>query len=177
MKINAASPFSTAASSDGLGLWPKSPSSVERSIGWRGRDIFASGLISWPDLFKQGTKQIFEERSRRKRAFEEKFGIHLRSESWSLPGVPKSNIGIAESIYRARISVYGKHIRTCIAHLGFERSLVEVPNLADAAENTARKQLLACYRGYPERALFTGFPQDATWRRVGLEPRDFAIMR
>ena len=47
----------------------------------------------------------------------------------------------------------------------------------DATENIVRKQLLGYYRGYPQQGLFNGFPRDAAWRRVELEPPDFETMR
>jgi hypothetical protein len=60
-------------------------------------------------------------------------------------------------------------------HLGAERSVIETPNIRDAAENALRLRILA-YRGYPGQFLFAGFPQ-VTWHRVRLEPSDFERMR
>jgi hypothetical protein len=60
---------------------------------------------------------------------------------------------------------------------GRDRNLIDNPNLLDEMENADRKSVL-CYRGYEKREwLFSGFPLDAVWRRVRLEPRDFKIMR
>jgi hypothetical protein len=56
------------------------------------------------------------------------------------------------------------------------RALIEAPDVSNEAENAARRHLLA-YRGYPDRLLFTGFPANATWRRIRLEPQDFVQMR
>jgi hypothetical protein len=74
-------------------------------------------------------------------------------------------------------SRYGDIIRRSLTQFGLERGLIDEPNLADAAENAIRKQLLA-FRGYEARtALFTGFPRDASWRRVTLEVPDFETIR
>jgi len=56
------------------------------------------------------------------------------------------------------------------------RALIEAPNFKDAAENAARRTLLG-YRGYPDTALFHGFPVNVTWHLVRLELQDFARMR
>ncbi len=62
--------------------------------------------------------------------------------------------------------------------LGRTRALVENPNYSDTAENEDRKTiLLSAYRGYPDALLFRGFPGDAQWFRVKLEPLDFDSMR
>ena len=64
-----------------------------------------------------------------------------------------------------------------LRQLGINRSVVDKPNPADPAENTARRTLLQ-YRGYCSREfLFARFPFDVEWRRVLLEPRDFETMR
>jgi hypothetical protein len=73
-------------------------------------------------------------------------------------------------------SRYRKFIMQHLRRLGFEERLIDLPNLADAAENNVRESLL-CYRGWPNTALFQGFPKDAAWRRVLLEARDFETMR
>jgi hypothetical protein len=75
-----------------------------------------------------------------------------------------------------RSSRYRQLIMQNLARVGFEERLIDSPNLADARENNARERLL-CYRGWPNTFLFQGFPRDATWRRVLLEPRDFEAMR
>lgn len=56
------------------------------------------------------------------------------------------------------------------------RILVERPNVDDVNENAVRRNLLA-YRGYPDAALFTGFPANPTWHKVRLEWSDFERMR
>ncbi|PWT97639.1 MAG: hypothetical protein C5B51_30925 [Terriglobia bacterium] len=65
-----------------------------------------------------------------------------------------------------------------LATIGRLRELIDEPNLADSAENSARRTLLDFYRGYERRILvFLGFPPDATWRRVLLEEGDFFRLR
>jgi hypothetical protein len=74
-------------------------------------------------------------------------------------------------------SRYDDHITGHMTQMGFTRKLIDEPNLADANENRARKALLG-YRGYEvRRYLFSGFPLDATWRRVALEEADFRELR
>jgi hypothetical protein len=55
-------------------------------------------------------------------------------------------------------------------------ALIVAPDFNDVAENAARRRLLA-YRGYPDKALFEGFPAGVTWYLVRLEPQDFVRMR
>jgi hypothetical protein len=53
-------------------------------------------------------------------------------------------------------------------------SLIDAADLADACAGGTRKVVLGAVRGYGRNgALFTGFPQDTTWRRVQVEPSDF----
>lgn len=55
--------------------------------------------------------------------------------------------------------------------------LIENADLQNESHNTARKQMLANYRGYGcNEFLFRGFPADATWRRVELEPQDLGCL-
>lgn len=57
-------------------------------------------------------------------------------------------------------------------------SLVDAADLKDARANIARKDVLGDVRGYGRRSgLFTGFPLDATWRRVEVEPSDFPRLK
>jgi hypothetical protein len=64
-----------------------------------------------------------------------------------------------------------------LATLGWTRALIDSPNLADPTQNSARKTILSNYRGYPDRALFTGFPNSVQWRRVQLDPQEVAALR
>jgi hypothetical protein len=68
-------------------------------------------------------------------------------------------------------------VRSGLATLGLERSLIDQPDLTDRQQNGLRKQLL-WYRGYERReGLFKGFPLDVAWRRVDLEAGDLQTMR
>jgi hypothetical protein len=92
---------------------------------------------------------------------------------------PATENDMIVAFLRAEInsSRYDELITKPLAQLGFTRSLIDEPNLADVAENRARKQLLG-FRGYERREwLFAGFPLDVTWRRVVLEPPDFETLR
>jgi hypothetical protein len=74
-------------------------------------------------------------------------------------------------------SRYSLRINICLAQLGWHRRLVDLPDTTSATENQARRNVLQAYRGYPDKALFAGFPSDAVWRRVMLEPSDFTSLR
>lgn len=55
--------------------------------------------------------------------------------------------------------------------------LIHEADLNNEDHNTARRQMLGNYRGYGRNeALFRGFPPDATWRRVELEPQDLSSL-
>jgi hypothetical protein len=54
---------------------------------------------------------------------------------------------------------------------------LDLPNTGSSEENQVRRRILGAYRGYPDRALFAGFPSDIIWRRVQLELCDFATLR
>jgi hypothetical protein len=75
-------------------------------------------------------------------------------------------------------SRYRDLYNACLAALGFERILIDKPDLNDPGANQARKLVLRGARGYGANTLlFTGFPMDVRWRRVVLEPRDFEVVR
>ena len=62
-----------------------------------------------------------------------------------------------------------RRVNPALEVLGFDRSLIDVPNLNDPMENRRRKQVLtACGRG---------LPLDLTWRLVDLEASDFETMQ
>src|SRR5436189_6456773 len=87
---------------------------------------------------------------------------------------PATENDMIAAFLRAEIdsSRYGRFIEPVLAEVGLDRRIIDQPDLVDEAQNRLRKRLLA-FRGYPQEFLFRGFPLDATWRRVGLEPRDF----
>lgn len=74
-------------------------------------------------------------------------------------------------------SRYRQDIERALELLGWNRSLIDSPDLTDPAENSARRDVLGRYRGYPNRLLFNSFSDDVTWRRVELETSDFAVIR
>jgi hypothetical protein len=68
-------------------------------------------------------------------------------------------------------------VKGLLAQLGLDRALLDSPNTRNSDDNRVRRRILGAYRGYPDRALFAGFPSDTIWRRVQLEPSDFATLR
>ena len=70
-------------------------------------------------------------------------------------------------------SRFGECYRSVLASRGLSRAeLIEEADLTDRAHNAARAQLLQACRGYPNQALFSGFPSDTRWRRVEIEPTE-----
>jgi hypothetical protein len=66
---------------------------------------------------------------------------------------------------------FGEAIRGLLAQADLTPRLVERPNLADAAQNAARRRLLDEHRAYERRdGLFGGFPHDVAWHRALLAP-------
>jgi len=72
---------------------------------------------------------------------------------------------------------WGPMIRNFLQAQGIPRRIIDVPDTNNQAESNFRREMLAQYRGCPDRLLFTGFPVGVTWRRVRLEPEDFQRMR
>lgn len=73
---------------------------------------------------------------------------------------------------------FGARYKQCFDQLrpsGFNpQNLVENADLRSQQDNAQRIELLKAVRGYrANQALFTGFPNDVHWRRVGLEPADW----
>jgi hypothetical protein len=66
-----------------------------------------------------------------------------------------------------------------ITGLRFERStLIDKADLNDHYTNCVRAIVLGAVRGYGRNEfLFRGFPHDAQWRRVSVEPSDFDRLR
>jgi hypothetical protein len=67
----------------------------------------------------------------------------------------------------------------CLAPSGLTRDeLIDRPNLSDEHQNQARLWILQEFRGYRKNQfLFSGFPLDAVWRRVGIEPHELHRLR
>jgi hypothetical protein len=74
-------------------------------------------------------------------------------------------------------SRFSDRVKNGLQLLGRDRALADRADTANAIDNRARRELLQGYRGYPDQALFTGFPSDTVWRRVMLEPCDFRELR
>jgi hypothetical protein len=75
-------------------------------------------------------------------------------------------------------SRFGHCYRASLAQLGATRAqLIDQADLSDTAANAHRAQMLGACRGYPNEALFKGFPPDVVWRRVDLEPADLALLK
>jgi hypothetical protein len=76
-------------------------------------------------------------------------------------------------------SRYRDTVQRCLEIVGFTRQeLIDRPNLSDERQNQARLRILQTFRGYGRNQyLFTGFPRDAVWRRVALEPHEFNRLR
>jgi hypothetical protein len=73
---------------------------------------------------------------------------------------------------------YGPVVLQALERHGYDRRLVEAPDLAEAAENAARRRVLGEYRGYGRDAdVFTGFPPAVRWYRALATPADLAEVR
>jgi hypothetical protein len=71
-------------------------------------------------------------------------------------------------------SRYGQYILGNLKFNKFSRkTLIARPDLENENDNAIRRALLQIYRGYGSNAyLFIGFPNDARWRFVDVEPQD-----
>jgi hypothetical protein len=74
---------------------------------------------------------------------------------------------------------YGPTVQHLLARSGFtRRQLIDNADLADMTQNHARSSILQNYRGFQaNRFLFAGFPKDAVWRRVEIEPHETGRLR
>src|SRR5688572_16796591 len=73
---------------------------------------------------------------------------------------------------------YAPTIAAIMARERIARSLIEAPNLADPAENAARRALLGAFRGFgDDRELFAGFPAALRWEWVALHRDELAHIR
>jgi hypothetical protein len=68
---------------------------------------------------------------------------------------------------------YSSVIQMNLDYYGLSRAhLIDCPDLGDELQNHIRRQLMK-YRGYgTDSHLFEGFPPDADWRFIEIEPRD-----
>jgi hypothetical protein len=69
---------------------------------------------------------------------------------------------------------FGPTYQDILIRSGLDRTLiVDQANLENMKENRIRAELLKLVRGYTaNQFLFTGFPQNAQWRRADLEPTE-----
>ena len=68
---------------------------------------------------------------------------------------------------------FGPGIRQALSSAGADLRVVTSPDLADAAENALRAQVLEETRAYLRReGLFGGFPDDVQWQRIALTPEE-----
>lgn len=71
---------------------------------------------------------------------------------------------------------YGGRVRALLDQAGASVRLIESPDLASAAENNVRAQILGAYRGWPDRYLFHRFPRTVRWRRATLTTADLGSL-
>ena len=61
---------------------------------------------------------------------------------------------------------------------GYDRRIIDRPDLSDPTENAHRRMVLGAYRGYRRNAdVFTGFPADVRWYRALATPAEVAQLR
>jgi len=72
---------------------------------------------------------------------------------------------------------WGATIRTLLDRHEQPVSVVRTPDLRNSWQNFYRRQLLAEFRGWSDRLLFTGFPQDVVWSRIGLSRNDLDAIK
>jgi hypothetical protein len=85
---------------------------------------------------------------------------------------PATANDVVLAFVRAEIdsSRFGECYRSVLASRRLSRAeLIEEADVTNIAHNAARAQLLQACRGYPNQALFNGFPPDIKWRRVEIE--------
>jgi hypothetical protein len=72
---------------------------------------------------------------------------------------------------------FGRQVLAALAQEGLDRSATQQPDTGDAAANAARRRVLAAYRGYPDREVFTDLPADTVWQWVALTPKELLGVR
>jgi hypothetical protein len=69
-------------------------------------------------------------------------------------------------------------LRALLDSAGLPERIITDPDLADAAENQARRRLLARHRAYgTNTGLFDGFPSDVRWTWLAITPAELAQVR
>ena len=75
-------------------------------------------------------------------------------------------------------SRFGRKYEEVLRRLNLaRRDLIDNPDLEDAHANTARRRLLVECRGYPNRLLFQGFPDNVYLRRATLEENELVRLK
>lgn len=73
---------------------------------------------------------------------------------------------------------FGAKILELLQRDGRNRTVVESPDLTNAADNAYRRQLLGDFRGYGQnRDHFENFPSDVTWHRYALSREELGRVR
>lgn len=98
---------------------------------------------------------------------------------------PASESEVILAFLRAEVDShrFATYVLPCIAQAaaqsGFSRSqLIEEADLRNEQQNAVRRAILQTYRGFGANTyLFSGFPDDITWRRVEMEPTDYPRLR
>lgn len=66
----------------------------------------------------------------------------------------------------------------CVSEASLSERIITEPDLSDAAENRARRELLGRHRGYGrDEDYFEGFPADLRWEWEALTPEELAGVR
>jgi hypothetical protein len=93
---------------------------------------------------------------------------------------PVSNDEMVLAFLRAEIDSPMRAVfyRSVLTALRFDRSLIDSADLNDGYANCIRAVVLGAVRGYGRNDfLFYGFPSNAKWRRVLLDPSEFQRLR
>jgi hypothetical protein len=73
---------------------------------------------------------------------------------------------------------FGSAYATILANSGLDRHLIDHHDNSSPRANSIRRELLRLVRGFgSNQLLFTGFPTDATWRRIAMEPPDLLKLK
>ncbi len=73
---------------------------------------------------------------------------------------------------------YATELLQLLERDGMDRTIVDTPDITNAADNAYRLQLLTDFRGYSKRqGYFQGFPDGVTWQRVVLSPDELLQAR
>jgi hypothetical protein len=92
---------------------------------------------------------------------------------------PASEDDMVAAFLRAEVGSprFGPQVLAALAHEGLDPSVLQQPDTSDSAANAPRRRVLASYRGYPDRAVFTGLPADTVWQWVTLTRRELLSVR